>query len=262
MTELGFSYDQAADLAREIDAGAVLDDIQVHPHDKLLLSSMHTGSWFHVAGSEEVFVFGKGGRQGCRFSGVLSNLAYAKGLKRLYESATEDGIPVRLNYTPGQPPGESSADGSTEERVQETMVFDVTFVDDEAIVITAAVLAPLIRKFRRAAQLLIEAFERYGIQINWKAGKTEAIDVYRGKHARTEKARLCTSGTSRNFSIFPDSSEGVCINTVEQYKHLGSIIAASGSFVPEARQRVKSAMHAFVPLTANIFSSRYIGLQR
>ena len=62
LTELGFSHEHATELVREINGGAVLDEIQMHPHVKTLLASMHTGSWFRVNGSSEVLVVGKGGR--------------------------------------------------------------------------------------------------------------------------------------------------------------------------------------------------------
>ena len=261
LIDMGFNSDQAADLAREIANGTVLDEMRVHPHVKMLLASMHTGSWFQVAGSNELLVVGKGGRQGCRFGGVLFNLAYARALKRLYERADAEGIPVKLRYDPDRTPG---ADMSNTDRVQETIVFDVTFVDDEAIVITASVPTTLTRKFRRAVQLLIETFERYGMSINWKPGKTEAMVIYRGKHAKSEKCRLATSESTSLFRVFPDRAEedDVQIHVVPEYKHLGSIIAASGSLVPEARQRARSAMNAFAPLAMKVFGSKSVGIQR
>ena len=146
--------------------------------------------------------------------------------------------------------------------MHETIVFDVTFVDDEAIVITAAVPETLANKFRCAVQLLIEAFDRYGMCINWKPGKTEAMIAYRGKRAKVEKDRLFLSGETCNFSIYPGATTDVRINVVPQYKHLGSIIAASRSLVPEARQRVRSAMNAFAPIATKSLGSKSISLQR
>ena len=259
---LGFSRDHATDLAKEIGAGTVLDDIKVHPHVTALLASMHTGSWFSVADSSEVLVVGKGGRQGCRFGGVLFNLAYAKALRRLYARACEENIPIMLNYEPGVAPRTSPSSTSNGDDAHRVIVFDVTFVDDEAIVITASVPATLITKFRRAVELLIEVFEYYGMSINWKPGKTEAILVLRGKNAKAEKSRIQTSENQCYFDVSPNSEENVRIHIVPQYKHLGSIITASGSLVPEARQRVKSAMHAFAPLVKHIFNSTRIGTQR
>ena len=80
LQELGFSHKQSIVL----EAGSVLQDIFVYPHVRELLASMHTGSWFRVAGSNEFIVSSKGGRQGCKFGGIIFNLGYAKALERLY----------------------------------------------------------------------------------------------------------------------------------------------------------------------------------
>ena len=42
---------------------------------------MHENSWFKVAGVEDRLVVHKGCRQGCRFGGVIFNLAYARAIK-------------------------------------------------------------------------------------------------------------------------------------------------------------------------------------
>ena len=255
LVELGFNHEQADELAREIDAGAALDDIGVHPRIKVLLASMHTRSWFKLDGSDELLVVGKGGRQGCRFGGVLFNLAYAKALKLLHENANAEDIPIKLKHAQGESPDAKA------EIAQDVIVFDVTFVDDEAIVITATMAVTLTRKFRRAVQLLIEAFYRYGMSINVKPGKTEAILIDRGKNVKREKDHLFTSESDACFSVYLGREEEVRINIVPQYKHLGSIITTSGSLVPEARQRVRSAMNAFAPL-AKTLSSKSVSLQR
>ena len=77
-------------------------------------------------------------------------------------------------------------------QVSTVIVFDVTFVDDEAIATFASVPKSLSKKFRRAVQLLIETFDFYGMKINWKPNKTEALVAYRGKKAREEKLFLST----------------------------------------------------------------------
>ena len=225
---------------------------------------MHTHSWFTVNGSSEHLIVGKGGRQGCRFGGVLFNLSYAKALKTLYQRASEEGIVLMIRHRPGAAPG---AETSEEIPSEDVPVFDVTFVDDEAIVITAAVPSTLSRKFSRAVQLLIEVFDHYGMTVNWKPGKTEAIIVYRGKKAKDEAAKLVGQDGARTF-VIPKECQGVDeqswirVNVVAQYKHLGSTINGSGNLVPEARQRVKSSMHAFAPLAKRMLGSKSVGLKR
>ena len=163
-----------------IEEGTVLEDIMAHPHVKELLASMHTGPWFKVEGAAGHLNVQKGGRQGCKFGGILFNLSYAKALKKLYESAKEENIPLKLRYHKGAAPGGDDDERAEDQVDSEAILFDATFVDDEAIVIVAVVPTTLSTKFNRAVQLLVHVFRFYGMEINWKAGTTEAIMVYMG----------------------------------------------------------------------------------
>ena len=59
----------------------------------------------------------------------------------------------------------------------------------EAFVVMASVPRTLVQKFSRATLLLAECFHFYGMEINWKPGKTEAIIALRRKHAKLEKMK-------------------------------------------------------------------------
>jgi hypothetical protein len=74
--------------------------------------------------------------------------------------------------------------------------------------------ATLAKKFRRADQLLVETFEAYGMTINWKPDKTEALVVYRGKKALSQKTKLCQADGSCSFPVKLSSGEDVSINVV------------------------------------------------
>ena len=69
-------------------------------------------------------------------------------------SVEVEGIPMRLKYAPEIPPSHKINDVIE----QLTMVFNVTFVDDEAFAVTAAVPTTLTRMFIRTITLLAEAF--------------------------------------------------------------------------------------------------------
>ena len=215
---------------------------------------MHTGSWFKVGTCPDYLKVEKGGRQGCKFGGVIFNLAYAKALRRFVDAANAERIPTRVEFVPGAAPDITldvpRSNGST------AIVFDVTFVDDEAIVVMASVPSSLAKKFGRAISLLADAFEWYGMTINWKAGKTEALMVFRGRKALAEKVRLLRPSGDKLFIVRrrrrirrkTSKLDDLKVNVVTSYKHLGSIITDCNNLVPEARNRERSAMSAYVPL--------------
>ena len=92
----------------------------------------------------------KGGRQGCRFGGILLNLSYARAFKMLHKRCETEDIPIRTNCELGQHVG-----CKDQLHNDEVIALDVTFVDDGAIVIVAMVPAQLRHKLNRLVQILI-----------------------------------------------------------------------------------------------------------
>ena len=101
--------------------------------------------------------------------------------------------------------------------------------------------------------------------VNWKPGKTEAIVVYRGKGQKVQKECVAQDDETKalDIPIEPECvkyrnncNDNTHLCVVNLYKHLGSIIECTGSLIPEARSRAKSALTAFVPLARNIFANK------
>ena len=103
--------------------------------------------------------------------------------------------------------------------------------------------------------------------INWKPGKTEAIVILRGKKAKTEKLKL-QQGSARTFRVdrkmrrlnWKAPRAPIGVNVVQEYKHLGCFIDASSRLIPEAHNRERSALNAFVPLAKNVLTSKMLGI--
>jgi len=232
-----------------------------------LLRSLHTGSWFSCGSATELPAVKKGGRQGCRFGGVIFNMAYSRALKKFLAEATAKGIPVRLKVKMGAPPGTLNG-----EEDEDAIVFDITFVDDEAVILTAAVPKTLIKKLEEAIKILVRVFGYYGMRINWKPGKTEVMVALRGRGARNLKSQMAESEGIKKLTIQldasdrkysrPDDPDHIDLNVVDRYKHLGTIIDISGSYVPEARSRVRSAMSSFGHLATRVLGNKHISLKR
>ena len=79
--------------------------------------------------------------------------------------------------------------------------------------------------------------------------------MYRGKHAtaclnaRRSSNRIC-------IQVAPEHDQ--YLHVVTEYKHLGGIIAANASILPEMRQRTSSAMAAYGPIAMKVFGSSAI----
>ena len=61
-----------------------------------------------------------------------------------------------------------------------TELRDTTYVDDEALLLIASSPANLDRAIDKLLHVLVEAFGKYSLTINWAPGKAEAMLKYRG----------------------------------------------------------------------------------
>ena len=197
--------------------------------------------------------------KGCRFGTVIFNMLYAKALTEVRERLMQKGIVVRIKLAKGRPPWQSHAGASI---TDDAPVIDVTFGDNEAIILTASVPVTLRKRLDFAIQTLSGVFAKYMMTVNWKPGKSEAMLVFRCKNARSEKLAKCREDGNKSYVLHRPGEQSIAINVVSQYAHLGSIVADSGKLVPDAVRRASKAMNSFVPLSGTVFSSKGVKLKR
>ena len=131
-------------------------------------------------------------------------------------------------------------------------VLDVTFVDDECIMLAADESRSLAAAIDCCTLVLSTTFQLLKLDVNWRPGKTECLVQMIGKHGRdlVEKWR-------RDDGI-PVPQCDMRINVVDRYRHLGTMVMANGNDVPNARLRAKSAKEANGPLALRIVGSGHI----
>eukprot|EP00973_Karenia_brevis_P042286 5852134-Karenia_brevis.AAC.1 len=78
-----------------------------------------------------------------------------------------------------------------------TTVVEVTYVDDEAIMLAATSPKALNRAIATLLEVLVDVFRKFGFRINWKEGKTECFVTFRGRHAAEEKRKLIIDRASK-----------------------------------------------------------------
>jgi hypothetical protein len=140
-----------------------------------------------------------------------------------------------------------------------TEIVEATYVDDEALYLAAPTAKRLEQVMGISIEILIRTFHEHGFTINWKPGKSEAIVQLRGRDAAVVRNRW-TKGDNMRFPLPPSASERhMCI--CKSYKHVGGIIAETGSLNEEAVARARSASSAFVPLAGRLFSASRVSIK-
>ena len=148
------------------DCGPLLSQIGVDERTRILIDCLHTGSWFQFGGSSKFIIAKKGGRQGCRFGGKIFNLTYDKALREIRVELKRVGVCFTVYGSRGYPPFADCPPKSGKD------IIDVTFVDDEAVIITAKHAADLLGKIPVVVLTIDRVFRKYGMSINFSKGKT------------------------------------------------------------------------------------------
>ena len=129
-------------------------------------------------------------------------------------------------------------------------VLDVTFVDDECIMLAADDSRSLAVAIDCCTLVLSTTFQFFKLEVNWRPGKTECLVQMIGKHGRDIVEKWRRDDGSLNILV-PQCD--MRINVVDRYRQLGTIVMANGNDVPNARVRAKCAKEAYGPLALRIF---------
>eukprot|EP00973_Karenia_brevis_P041692 5769755-Karenia_brevis.AAC.1 len=113
--------------------------------------------------------------------------------------------------------------------------------------ITAHSPNSLDRAIDELLKVLTQVYRMLRLEVNWKPGKTECFLCYKGPGSTKalEQRRVRPNG---GLGVQVPGCPGVVISVVSTYRHLGGIIEADGSLVPDANAKIKSALSAYAPL--------------
>ena len=182
LESLGLNRDQAVAMAAEIEeTGGLLRTIGVAEGAVELIKSLHTNSWFKYSDLHTGIISNRGGRQGCKLGGLIFNMIYAKALRQLREKLVAAGVVMHVCRDNESPFWASSAKVCTSDVQGVVPVIEATFVDHEALFISAPSPKKLDQAISCVLDNLCSVFGANGFVINWKKEKTECLLKHRGK---------------------------------------------------------------------------------
>ena len=211
-----------------------------------LLRALHLNAWFSIGTLEEVVIARVGGRQGCLVGAIIFNSVYKLALEALRKSLADDGLTLLLALPEG--PFWSGCFSATEK----THFSDCAFVDDECIVFIKPNANRLDEALPKVLGHVVRIFSALGLEINFNPGKTEAMVTFRGHGMNKVIEKRIVDG--KLYYTIPGKDISLVIT--RSYKHLGSVVTASGCTVTDAAHKEKNAMQAFAPLAKIRFSRR------
>ena len=179
-----------------------------------LIRNLHAKSWCNYGDSEQPIELRIGGRQGCKFGSIIFNGSYSIALFMLHDLLLEDNIILRIPSS--GPDFWCRGEQTNEKHPPDTTVVDVTFVDDECVMLSASTPKALDCSTDKLLCMVTGTFDTLKLEANWKPGKTECFLTYRGKNASKHyERRRSVDGSSQLRVKVPNSDR--FLNVVDKY---------------------------------------------
>ena len=129
------------------------------------------------------------------------------------------------------------------------------YMDDLTVPVRHADPLVLLGMLARVAELAAIVFARFGMLVNFMAGKTEAVVAIRGVGSCAARRRLAELiDPASKIPMLPLAS-GTALRVVDHYKHLGAKLAGSGTMQAEVTHRCSGGRTATAALGRRIWSN-------
>ena len=196
-------------------------------------------SWYQIPSSPDVFAPSTGTRPGDPLADILFGFTMADTLWEIYQQLFEHE--EILQVPPGFPCGSTWADDTC------------IFLGGEA--------TTLERRIGVAFSIVQESFTKRGLSLAYGPFKTAAILAFRGAEGKPLHKAVFSKPVP-SITCCLEYGPPIQVGAFFTYKHLGSLVDASGSLLPEIRARGSKALHAVKPLAANCLSRPELPLSR
>jgi hypothetical protein len=251
----GIPLEQQAFLTEAILHGhRVLDKRGVEAFWSWLAVDWHTGNHFTVGVDPTIHQTLLGARPGNSLADLIFVLFFVVIQRSLLKALVAEELVVFEPFL---------ADGLFGQHRGPAMVplAPPTFMDDFVVLLRHADPRQLVAMLRRAAQIVCTITANHGLQVNFKAGKTEALVVLAGPGHAAVRDELWhhTEDIDGDGPVPVLALEGgQRLRIVSRYKHLGMLASSSRSFEPELSARVKAANTATIALAGKLFGSPFL----
>ena len=215
----------------------------------------HRHTWFTTRNSDEVTMTLRGTRPGDGFADLLFNLVAGKILRQLEEELHFEGVQTKLCWN-----GRFGFFADFGEDT-ETNALNIVWADDVAVLLQHESPQDLIDIAQVTMTRYIEKLAEHGLLLNFDSGKTELLLLLRGTGSRGLRRELFQV-EHPHIQINPKGFGQIQVKLVDRYKHLGSVVHASGRIIHELRVRVGQAHSAFNQHRRAVYHNKALSLAR
>ena len=207
------------------------------------ITDAYTDTWFTVRQASSCAVAKTGTRPGDNMATDLFNIIFAPVIQLIEQDIHTAGLGWQQDH-------------SDEAFGQSDAVQDATtsFVDDLAAQTECTTTDTIVPRARTLIQILNKHLLQYGMELNFKPGKTAVLFSVRGPGKRSADKRVWQ--LLQKGIHFQDGHDPLV--PVKQYKHLGGIVRHDGSIHPELKLRTHAARSAGLPLKKAVYKHKQL----
>ena len=230
-----------ADFVKELEERSALESSGASPFVCAHVQEALHGTWFKLLGSTRISQTKRGSRPGDNLADILFAFAFRRILRKVLDQLHDEGCSMHVESLGVAHPYPDQLG------VYPLVRFDTLgpiWADDLAVLISDETASSLMTKLRYVGQVLFDHLERAGMQVNFSAGKTEAVLDIRGPGALEIRKELFRHRPPVLDIPGPQGSQRFC-RLVATYKHLGTVFSQRGRMLPEIRNRLGQARQAF-----------------
>ena len=183
-----------------------------------MAEQIYSHSWVSQEYLNGVIRINRGSSAGYPLADLIYSLAMAQALLCLRSTLADAGLQSSISI------------GTVD-----TVVHETSYVDDMA----QPVLGPASTLIAKVAQITTKIFcvySSFGLDVNFKPGKSECIMAFKGPGSKAARARSSIDG---DRVPLPDLGDDVFLNIVGAYKHVGTQCSVSADITNEVSTRLR-----------------------
>ena len=227
--QVGFSRDEIADICDAVQQLCLLQEHACSDHVAAIFRALHEKTWFNMDLVEGVSETTRGTAAGTAVADLAFTIAFRRVLKTVRTLLAAEGLVSEFAFPDDHEVFSSLLSDAS------FIAHDISYVDDSVFPVFAPA-SQLIPKLRRTCEVVHDQFMSHGLQVNYGAGKTEAICVWLGTGMSAARRDLVVDCSSR-VRCHPRFGEAFDLRVVSAYKHLGTCMSSDGSMAPEVSLR-------------------------
>ena len=255
MAHFQLPQEEWARLVEFMKNGGAMAECGIDPHLRAVVADLHNNSFFvtRYSNGKRVSQTSLGTRPGEALSDLIFTYVYHLVLRKIQVQLRAEDVLAQIPFD------EECSLWSGDSHCSEEML-GPTWADDSAFVASDLCPVRLLRKIEFLATTVINAATAYGLEPNFKKGKTEIMATFRGRKSRAVRAEVYGGGR-RSLRIHTNKWSEIEIGLTAQYTHLGCRVERDMTYKGEGARRAAMAGTAFETYRSLVFQQKQIPLQ-